>query len=128
MTSLKELQDDIIKQYRIKINENSNCYRRTHAHRKTRTICKWKQLSSIKSTFTLLHEIGHIENNNSSMRRCEQEYYATQWALEKCKELNIEVPDDIVSRYQKYVYDELDRGLRRNGQGYPSREEMTLIK
>ena len=128
MTSLKELQDNIIKQYHMTINEHSTCYRRTHVHVKQRKICKWKQSSSIKSTFTLLHEIGHCENNNSKMRRCEEEFYATQWALDKCKELNIKVPEQIIARYQRYVYNELDRGLRRGGKNYPTREEMTLIK
>jgi len=128
MKSLKDLQDEIIKQYKMTINEHSTCYSRTHVHVQKRMICKWKQSSSIKSTFTLLHEIGHCENNNSKMRRCEQEFYATKWALDKCKELNIKVPDKIVACYQKYVYRELDRGLRRYGVGYPTREEMTLVK
>lgn len=126
--NIKELQDEIIKEYRITIVENSTCRRRTHVHVKQRKICKWKQKSSIKSTFTLLHEIGHCENNNSKMRRCEEEYYATQWALDKCREYNIDVPEKIIDIYQKYIYRELDRGLRRGGIGYPTREEMKLIK
>lgn len=126
--SLKELQDYIIKKYRMTIEENSSCRMRTHVHPKQRRICKWKQCNSIKSTFTLLHEIGHCENNNSKMRRCEQEYYATEWALRQCKEFGIDVPDNIVERYQRYIYRELERGLRRGGLGYPSKEEMRLVK
>ena len=124
--SYKQIQDNLIKKYRITINEKSTCYGRTHVHVKKRTICKWKQCNSIKSTFTLLHEIGHCENNNSKMRRCEEEYYATQWALDQCRELHIEVPDKIIQSYQRYVYRELDRGIRRGGFGYPTKEEMTL--
>ena len=60
------------------------------------------------------------------MRRCEDEYYATQWALDRCNELGIEVPSKIVKKYQDYVYRELDKGLRRGGSGYPTKEEMTL--
>lgn len=60
------------------------------------------------------------------MRRCEQEFYATEWALEICKEFNIKVPQKLIDKYQRYVYMELDRGLRRGGYGYPSREEMKL--
>ena len=126
--SLKELQDKIIKEYRMTIDENSKCWSRTHVHVKQRRICKWKQMSSVKSTFTLLHEIGHCENNNSKMRRCEQEFYATQWALDKCKEYGIDVSEDIIDRYQRYIYRELERGLRRGGLGYPTREEMRLVK
>lgn len=121
-----ELQNNLIKQYRIKLEPNSKCYGRTHVHVKKRTICKWKQSASVKSTFTLLHEIGHCENNNSKMRRCEEEYYATQWAIDKCEELGISLDDKIIERYQDYVYRELERGLRRGGSDYPTKEEMRL--
>ena len=124
----KKIQDNLIQQYKINVVENSTCYSRTHIHVKQRKLCKWKQASSVLSTFTLLHEIGHCENNNSKMRRCEEEFYATQWALDKCRELGIDVPQNIIDRYQKYVYNELERGLRRNGSNYPSKDEMTLVK
>ena len=124
----KTIQNNLIQQYRINVVENSKCYSRTHIHTRERKLCKWKQTSSINSTFTLLHEIGHCENNNSSMRRCEQEYHATKWALDKCKELNLDVPQSIIDKYQRYIYMELDRGLRRNGIDYPTREEMKLVK
>lgn len=84
-------------------------------------------MASAKSTFTLLHEIGHCENNNSKMRRCEEEFYATQWALDRCKELKVPVDEKTIKDYQDYVYRELARGIRRGGVGYPTREEMTLI-
>lgn len=124
----KEIQNQIIKKYKMTINEHSTCRSRMHVHVKKRIICKWKQVSSSKATFELLHEIGHCENNNSKMRRCEKEFYATKWALDKCKELGIDVSNKLLDSYQKYVYRELDRGLRRGGIGYPSREEMTLVK
>ena len=126
--SLKNIQDQIIKEYRVTIDENSRCRSRMHVHVKQRRICKWKQVSSVKATFELLHEIGHCENNNSTMRRCEAEYYATEWALRKCREYGIDVPQYLVDKYQDYVYRELDRGLRRGGVCYPSKEEMKLVK
>lgn len=122
-----EFQNAVIERYNITIEENSKCWSRTHIHIKERKICKWKKANSVNSTFTLLHEIGHCENNNSKMRRCEQEFYATQWALDICKEYNIKVPDSIINKYQRYVYRELDRGLRRGGKSYPTKEEMKLI-
>ena len=76
-----DFQSAMIERYGIIIENNSKCHSRTHVHVKEKRICKWKKANSIKSTFTLLHEIGHCENNNSKMRRCEQEYFATQWAL-----------------------------------------------
>jgi hypothetical protein len=122
--SHKDIQEEIIKEYRMTIEQHSTCWSRTHVHVKERRICKWKQANSIKSTFTLLHEIGHCENNNSKMRRCEKEFYATQWALDKCKELKIKVPQSIIDSYQWYVDRELERGLRRGGNCYST--EMKL--
>jgi hypothetical protein len=120
-----QIQQDVINKYRIHIDKNSQCWRRTHAHIKERRVCKWDQRNSIQSTFTLLHEVGHIETKKSYMRRCESEYYATKWALERCEEYGIHVPESIIKKYQDYIYRELDRGVRRGGQ-LPSREAMTL--
>ena len=84
--TLVEIQNEAIQKYRIDICDGSKCnndWSRTHAHVKQRRICKWKQCSSIKSTFELFHEIGHIETHTSKMRRCESEYAATVWAVER---------------------------------------------
>lgn len=114
----KEIQEHAILQYRIDICDGTKCdndWRRTHAHVTKRRVCKWNAANSIKSTFTLLHEIGHIETTKSWMRRCEQEYYATAWALEKCKEYGISVPEKVIKQYQRYINTEHDRGVRRGG-------------
>ena len=126
MKTIQEIQNEVIKKYRVKIEANSKCWSRTHAHVKKRTICKWKQKSSIASTFTLFHEIGHIETFKGWMRRCESEYYATVWALERFKEYNLVCPDSYIDDYQDYIYRELERGLRRGGSNYPSREDLDL--
>jgi hypothetical protein len=49
------------------------------------------------------------------MKRCEEEYYATMWALDKCKEYGIKVPEKIIKDYQDYINWEHDRGARRGG-------------
>ena len=126
-----DLQNEIIKQYRIDICNGDKCkndWRRTHAHIKERRICKWKQAASIRSTFDLLHEIGHIETTKSTMRRCEQEFYATVWAIEKINEYRLghKITDSIKTLYQNYIWRELDRGIRRGGKGYPTKEQLTL--
>lgn len=118
----KEIQNEVIKKYRIDLCDGTKCkdgdWSRTHAHPKQRRVCKWKQASSIASTFTLLHEIGHIENNQSWMRRAEQEYYATVWAIKECEKYGIEVPQKIIELYQRYIDMTADRGIRRGGAGY----------
>lgn len=118
----KDIQNEVIKKYRIDICDGTRCkdgdWSRTHAHIKHRRVCKWKQANSIQSTFTLFHEIGHIMNNRSGMRRAEEEYFATVWAINECKQYGIEVPQKIIDDYQEYIDDEIDRGIRRGGTGY----------
>lgn len=124
----KQIQEETIKQYRIDICDGTKCsndWSRTHAHVKKRRVCKWKQANSIKSTFELFHEIGHIETTKSWMRRCEEEYYATVWALEKCNEYGLIIPDAEIERYQKYINMEHDRGIRRGG-NLPKIENLQL--
>lgn len=114
----KQIQDDVINKYRIDICDGTKCdndWRRTHAHVKERRVCKWKQANSMRSTFTLLHEVGHIQTTKSGMRRYQSEYYATTWAMEEAKQYGLTVPKDITKRYGKYVLMELDRGVRRGG-------------
>lgn len=118
----KDIQNEVIKKYRIDLCDGTRCkdgdWSRTHAHPKQRRVCKWKQANSIQSTFTLLHEIGHIENNKSGMRRAEEEYYATIWAISVCEQYGIEVPQKIIEEYQAYIDMTKDRGVRRGGDDY----------
>ena len=121
-----DIQNEVIKRYGIKLDPYSSCRCRMHAHVKERKICKWFPKNSIRATFDLLHEIGHIETTKSWMRRCESEFYATQWALDRCKEYGITVPDRIVSLYQDYINREHDRGVRRHGKHMPSIIDLIL--
>lgn len=117
------IQNEVIQKYRIDICHGDKCrndWQRTHAHVKIRRVCKWKQANSVQSTFTLFHEVGHIETTKSTMRRAESEYYATVWAIDLCNQYGIEIPDKIIERYQKYIDMEIDRGQRRGGTGYGS--------
>lgn len=117
-----DVQNEVIRKYRVDLCDGSKCkdgdWSRTHAHPRERRVCKWKQKNSIQSTFTLLHEVGHIETKKSKMRRAESEYYATVWAIERCREYGIEVPERSRKLYQDYIDREVDRGKRRGGTGY----------
>lgn len=127
-----EIQNEVIKRYRIDLCDGTKCkdgdWSRTHAHPKKRRVCKWKQANSVVSTFTLFHEIGHIENNSATMRRCEEEYYATVWAIAKMKEYGIlnKVSAKTKSEYQEYIFEERTRGIRRGGANYPAVSRLTL--
>jgi len=114
----KEIQEDAVRRYRITLDEHSLCWDRTHAHVKERRICKWHPKNSVQATFALLHEIGHVETTKAWMRRAEEEYHATRWALDRAKEYGMQVPESIVRDYQEYIDMELDRGRRRGGAGY----------
>lgn len=122
-----EAQNEVIKKYRITICTNSTCWNRMHAHVKERKVCKWKQANSIRCTFDLFHEIGHIETHTAKMRRCESEYYATVWAMDRCKEYGLEVPESIIKVYQDYINMEHDRGVRRGGD-LPNIKQFQLVK
>ena len=118
----KEIQEAVVKQYRIDLCDGTRCddgdWDRTHAHPKQRRVCKWKQANSIQSTFTLLHEVGHIETTKSGMRRAEEEYHATVWAIKECEKYGIDVPDKILAEYQRYIDMTEARGKRRGGTDY----------
>lgn len=117
-----EIQNEVVKKYRIDLCDGTKCkdgdWSRTHAHVKQRRVCKWKQANSIQSTFTLFHEIGHIETTKGYMRRAESEYHATMWAIRRCQEYGLMIPEKIIKDYQDYINEELERGKRRGGVNY----------
>jgi len=121
-----DIQNEVIEKYNIIMDENSSCRMRTHCHHQERRICKFHQANTARSTFELFHEIGHAETTKSSMRRCEKEYYATKWAIEKAKEYGIDIPEDVIRLYQNYIDQELYRGQRRGGSNY--NVDMDLYK
>lgn len=123
-----KIQADIIKKYKVDICDGTKCnndWHRTHAHVKERRVCKWKAANSAQSTFTLLHEVGHLETTKSHMRRCEEEYYATMWAIEKCKEYDMNLPKKIIEDYQAYINMEHERGIKHGGK-LPPLEKLQL--
>ena len=121
MGKFTDIQDRLIKTYRIQLCNGTLCkndWSRTHVHIQKRRICKWVQKNSLKSTFTLLHEIGHIEAHTGSMRRAESEYHATVWAMEKASQLGLDIPDSLIQFYQDYIDRTKNRGIRRGGGDY----------
>lgn len=124
-----EIQNEVVRRYRIDLCDGTKCkdgdWGRTHAHIRERRVCKWRQANSFRSTFDLFHEIGHIETNHSGMRRAEEEYYATAWAIDRFKEYGIPMSLRTLFVYQRYILVEIARGMRRGGKEYP---EMNLYK
>lgn len=123
------LQVKIISDYHVTVSTHCihGYHTRTHVHVKERHICKWRYKNSYRNTFTLLHEIGHIENNSSDMKRAWQEYYATTWAIDRLKEYGLPVDEKEIYLWQYYILSEIGRGRRRHGDmtGY---ERLNLLK
>lgn len=123
MISYTAIQDEVVARYRIDLCDGSRCEdgdrQRIHAHPRLRRVCKWKRRESAASTFDLFHEIGHIEGCDSRLRRAEEEYRATCWAIDRFAEYGLAIPSGTLLRYQRYILLEVSRGLRRHGSGYP---------
>ena len=121
-----EIQEDLVKRFRIKIDTNSDCWGRMHAHPRERRVCKFRFKNSFRATFDLMHEIGHIEANDASMRRCESEYSATKWALDHLSDYGLEMDENILHAYQEYIDEEHARGIRRHCKTLPPIEALQL--
>lgn len=76
--------------------------------------------------FDLLHEIGHIQTNNTSMKRCEEEFYATQWAIEHIEKYDIKIPKERLKEFQKYIWMWRDVGIRHRAKNIPSKQQLKL--
>lgn len=116
------IQADAVRRYRIDLCDGTRCengdHGRMHAHIHQRRVCKWKAADTVRATFDLFHEIGHIESNRGKLKRAEQEWLATCWVIDRFRELGLEVPLRILFLYQRYILLEVSRGLRRYGTGY----------
>ena len=78
------------------------------------------------SLFAFLHEVGHIMTNTTKMKRCEQEFLATQWALKEAKRIGFHVPEAYVRVYQQYIWNWHEAGRRLKGRSMKTTEELTL--
>ncbi len=104
------LQNRLIVQYDVIIcdgmidghkcqNERYSAHRCAyHNGSENRRIRNWKQENTVLSTFVLLHEIGHLQEHYEY--RVEDEYEATVWAMEMCRELHIPIDRKTLSKKQ----------------------------
>ena len=60
------------------------------------------------------------------MKRCEEEFYATQWAISEMKKYNYEISDKRKDEFQKYIWKWRDTSIKLKAKTVPSREELTL--
>ena len=62
----------------------------------------------------------------TKMRRCESEFNATVWALQELDKYNIQVPINIIDKYQRYINMEYNRGLRRGANFNISKDDLNI--
>lgn len=69
-----------------------------------------------ENLFDLLHEVGHLETNTEGMTRQEEEYFATEWALQRMKLYDFRLPKTRQKQFDDYI------------NGYSSRRNKVLGK
>ena len=79
-----------------------------------------------RSLFDLLHEIGHIKTNTNKMRRFEEEYYATVWAISKYKKYNIKLSSSDKRDFDKYIIKLAETCRKRKGKNIPNNNDLVL--
>lgn len=82
---------------------------------------------NVREIFDLLHEIGHLKTNKKGMKRCEEEFYATQWAIKEMKKYNLELDSINKHIFQNYIWKWRETGIKLNGKNIPNKEQLTLI-
>lgn len=83
------------------------------------------QNPTIDNVFEFLHEVGHLETNTTKMKRCMQEYLATQWAIDEYQKYGIKPSKETIDIYQEYIYGWRERYISRS-KTMPSKNEITL--
>lgn len=76
--------------------------------------------------FDLLHEIGHCMTNEKGMKRCLEEYLATQWALDHMKKYNVKITRKRIEKFQKYIFKWREIGIKHGGKNMPTVEQLKL--
>lgn len=69
-----------------------------------------------ENLFDLLHEVGHLETNTVGMTRQEEEFFATEWALQRMKLYDFHLPRARQKQFDDYI------------NGYSSRRNKVLGK
>ena len=126
---LKDIQKSILKDFDNDFTLCLTTEERAYCYLETRTI--YINLNDFifptnRSIFDLLHEIGHIKTNTSKMRRFEEEYSATKWAIVQAKKYNITLSLSDRKDFDDYILGLVDSCRKRNGKNIPDNSELLL--
>lgn len=81
---------------------------------------------SQEDLFDFLHEIGHVITNRIGMKRCMEEYLATQWAIDHAKDFDVHVSHKRIMEFQNYIYKWRETGIKHKAKNMPTIEELKL--
>lgn len=106
MTNTEKI-DSIIKTYNKKYMFILNDDKQSFAFSKNGIIVlhldKWRKPNAF-FIFSVLHEIGHCETYQDGQNNVTKEYLATQWAIDHCKEWNVNLSKQDQNDWQEYIY------------------------
>ena len=123
------IQNELFKKYKNEIefrftNESAPY---CHVPEKIIYLCLDKYFNpTVNSVFDMMHEIGHIKTNLPGMKRCEEEYHATVWAIKEAKKYKLEIPQKRKDVYQNYIWYWRERGIKSRAKVIPSKEDLIL--
>jgi hypothetical protein len=87
-------------------------------------IIKWIEAPPPRTSISLcifLHEVGHhVIGFNVYKRRCEEEYYAWQWAIDQMRELGVEPDARTLARFQLSMRYAVGKAVRRGIKSLPA--------
>ena len=80
-------------------------------------IVKWIEAPSPRTSISLcifLHEVGHhVIGFDVYKRRCEEEYYAWQWAIDQMRDLGVEPDARTLTRFELSMQYAVGKAMRR---------------
>lgn len=86
------------------------------------TICN----PSEEDLMDLLHEIGHIITNKPKMKRCTEEYLATQWAIDNAQKFGMKFTNKRIEEFQNYIFKWRETSIKHNAKNVPTKKQLTL--
>ena len=76
--------------------------------------------------FAFLHEIGHIMTNTTKMKRYQQEFLATQWAIDTAKELQFKISPETIDIYQQYILKWRETSIKLKAKNVATKRSLLL--
>lgn len=126
---LFKIQNDLYEKYKEKYKIGFTTEKRAYCYIKSKEIFlslnDWLNPTP-RSIFDFLHEIGHLETNTNKMKRCEEEYYATQWAVVEFKNLKLSLCKKDKELFQNYIYMYRNIAIKRKAKNIPTLTHLTL--